>query len=119
MEHSWKGFVFFDCRAELGGHNTENAMQYILTINNPKTGWSHATDVDVTDLSHAMVTVAEKLKTNKKLQFSLRCVPANGRPANFIYDKGQFVHIATNEPVWLWLTQFGVNIVNDGDMNTR
>lgn len=46
-------------------------MKYTLTINDPKTGWSNATDVEATSPEHAYELVKEYQEENKKLQFGL------------------------------------------------
>ena len=61
-------------------------MKNELTVNDPKTGWVHAFDVEVKDLNEALAKVQEFLQKNKKYQFAARI---EGK--TYWYKNGQFI----------------------------
>lgn len=85
-------------------------MKYTLTINDPKTGWANAEDLEVTSPEQAYELVSEYW--NKNFEYSLTVSNETKYLKSFILicgkDHREFKGTSDNQPLSYWLTQFEV-----------
>jgi hypothetical protein len=76
-----------------------------LVVNDPKTGWAHAKDIEVKSESDALNKIKSLRKKNPKLKFALYLdFNIDGMQRTFDYSRGKFTDI-NGLALSLYLTQ--------------
>lgn len=66
--------------------------RFVLTINDPREGWAHATDLECKTLAEVWAHVTIKRAEHKRFQFML-CVQGLDKTTTYHLKRGKFVGI--------------------------
>lgn len=69
-----------------------NKRRFVLTINDPREGWSHATDFECKTLDEVFARVTLKRVEHKRFQFML-CVEGFDKTVTYHWKRGKFIGI--------------------------